>query len=174
MNVKNIILVVVIVLLSVGATLYFTKDEAVSPEKSTTDSSESAADETSVSEGLVLDYSNKGLTEFPKEILNQTSAVELNLSGNNLTGALPSEIAKLTKLEILNVSDNNMTGIPAEIGQLSRLRILNYADNQITGLPNELGKLKNLEVFDLSGNNPSQQDLSKIQSELPNSTQIIL
>jgi Leucine-rich repeat (LRR) protein len=67
-----------------------------------------------------------------------------------------------------------MTGIPAEIGQLSRLRILNYANNQITGLPNELGKLQNLEVFDLSGNNPSQQDLNGIKADLPSTTQIIL
>jgi Leucine-rich repeat (LRR) protein len=67
-----------------------------------------------------------------------------------------------------------MTGIPAEISQLTKLRILNYANNQITGLPNELGKLKNLEVFDLSGNNPSIQDLDGIKADLPSTTQIIL
>jgi Leucine-rich repeat (LRR) protein len=170
MKSKNIFVIFAVIILSVAATMFLTRDKANSPTSGTNQQQGSTAP----TNGLVLDYSNKGLTEFPKEVLSKTNAVELNLSGNNLTGALPSEIAKLTKLEILNVSNNNMTGIPAEVGQLSKLRILNYADNQITGLPNELGKLNNLELFDLSGNNASAQDLDGIKQDLPSTTQIIL
>lgn len=170
MKAKNTIIIFIVIILSVGATLFLTKDEASSP---TNTGSNQEQGSTESADGLVLDYSNKGLSEFPKEVLKKTNVVELNLSGNNLTGALPSEIAKLTKLEILIVSDNQMTGIPAEIGQLSKLRILNYANNQITGLPNELGKLINLEVFDLSDNNASEQDLNGIKQNLPSTTQII-
>lgn len=169
MKAKNILFVLLVILLTVGATLFLTRDKASSPAN--TDSNQQGS--TTTTTGLVLDYSNKGLSEFPKEILSKTNVTELNLSGNNLTGSLPSEIGKLTKLEILNVSNNNMTGIPAEIGQLSKLRILNYANNQITGLPNELGNLSNLEQFDLSGNNASAQDLSGIRQNLPSTTQII-
>ena len=74
--------------------------------------------------GSVVDYSGKGLTKFPKEVLSKTEITALNLSNNNLTGALPAEIRKLSILEELNVSNNQMTGIPAEIGQLKNLKIL--------------------------------------------------
>ena|SRR3989344_6471195 len=120
------------------------------------------------------DYSGKGLAKFPKEVLDQTDLIILDVSGNNLTGALPAGIRHLTKLEELNASNNKMTGIPAEIGQLSKLKVLNYAKNQITGLPLELGNLTQLEVLDLSGNpNVSQYDLSLIRPKLP-STEIKL
>lgn len=170
---KNIVIGILVIAVTVLGVLYFVRDETSAPSPNETNST-SNSQSTPSTRGKVLDYSNQGLTEFPKDALNDTSVVELNLSGNNLTGALPSEIGKLVKLEILNVSDNPMTGIPAEIGQLSKLRILNYADNQITGLPNELGKLQNLELFDLSGNNPSQQDLNGIKADLPSTTVIIL
>ena len=115
------------------------------------------------------DYSGKGLAKFPKEVLGQTNLVILDISDNNLTGALPAEIRHLTKLEELNASNNKMTGIPAEIGQLSKLKTLNYANNQITGLPLELGNLTQLDVLDLRGNpNVSQYDLSLIRPKLPN------
>lgn len=118
--------------------------------------------------GASLDYSNKGLTQFPKEILSKTDTTSLNLSHNGLTGSLPAEIKNLTSLQTLDVSYNNMSGIPAEIGQMHSLKIINYSYNNITGLPNELGNLAQLQLLDLRGNNPSQQDLSGIRSKLPN------
>ena len=124
---------------------------------------------TSTPASAQADYSGKGLTKFPKEVLDQTNLVILDISDNNLTGALPAEIRHLTKLEELNVSNNKMTGIPAEVGQLSKLKTLNYANNQITGLPQELGNLTQLEVLDLRDNPKiSQYDLSLISPKLPN------
>jgi len=67
--------------------------------------------------------------------LLDTSLKQINVSYNNLTGALPAEIRLLQNLEILNASNNKMTGVPAEVGQLSKLKILNLANNQLTGLP---------------------------------------
>lgn len=122
-----------------------------------------------MSGSVTSDYSNHGLTKFPKEVLSRIDVVILDLSHNNLTGALPAEIRKLSNLEELNVSNNKMTGLPAEIGQLKKLLILNYANNQITGLPLELGNLTQLQVLDLSGNpNVSQHDLNLIRPKLPN------
>ncbi len=120
--------------------------------------------------GNVLDLSNKGLTQVPMDIFSRVNLVELNLSGNNFTGALPAEVRKLQNLQVLNLSGSNFTGVPAEIGQLRKLRILDLSNNKITGLPNELGNLTQLETFNISGNNYSQQDLDKIQSTLPNTT----
>jgi Leucine-rich repeat (LRR) protein len=74
-------------------------------------------------------------------------------------------------LVTLDVSYNNMTGVPAEIGQLNKLETLNYSYNKLTGLPNELANLKNnLKTFDLTGNPISQDTLSKLKSQLPNTT----
>lgn len=124
---------------------------------------------TTVQQGSSLDYSNRGLTHFPKEILSKTGTTSLNISHNALTGALPAEIKNLRNLQTLDVSYNDMTGIPAEIGQMRSLKVLNYSYNQITGLPMELGNLTQLQVLDLRGNpGVSQQDLSSIRAKLTN------
>lgn len=135
---------------------------------SNTNKNQNTSTGTSQPSGTSLDYSNRGLTHFPKEILNMTNATSLNLSHNSLTGALPAEIKNLTSLQTLDVSYNNMTGIPAEIGQMHSLKIINYSYNSITGLPHELGNLTELQVLDLRGNNPSQNDLNIIRPKLPN------
>jgi uncharacterized protein YkwD len=116
----------------------------------------------------VLDLSSQNIKKIPEYVLEMDELKELNLSGNDLEGALPSEIERLKDLEKLDVSGNNMTGIPAEIGKLEKLEELDYSDNEITGLPLEIGNLKNLKEFDLSGNEYSEEDLDKIKKELPN------
>lgn len=129
------------------------------------------SNQTSNNASTVLDYSGRGLTSFPQELLNRSDVTSLDISNNQLSGALPGEIRQMVSLEHLNVSNNRMTGIPAEIGQLKKLKVLNYNNNRITGLPLELGNLTQLQLLDLSGNNISQQDLAKIQQKLT-STQI--
>ncbi len=122
--------------------------------------------------GKVLDLSNQGLTRVEMSVFNQTDLTELNLSHNDLTGAMLAELRQLQNLEVLNLSDNKFTGVPAEIGQLKKLKILNLSNNQLTGLPYELGNLTQLATLDVSGNLYSEADLAKISSTLPN-TQII-
>jgi Leucine-rich repeat (LRR) protein len=119
-------------------------------------------------------YANSGVTEFPKTVFGNSDIEELDLSNNNLKGALPAEIRQLKKLRKLDVSDNQMTGIPAEIGQLEMLEELDYSNNQLTGLPLELGNLKRIRKINFSGNeNLSQFDLSKIREALPKEVIII-
>lgn len=120
-----------------------------------------------------LDLSGKSLKEVPKYVFNQTNLEALNLSGNQLTGAIPAEIRQLSKLKVLNLSNNQMTGVPAEVGQLQNLEILDLSNNQLTGLPYELGNLKNLKILNISGNNYSALDLGIIQKNLPAGAQII-
>lgn len=123
--------------------------------------------------GDTLDLSNKGLTKVPAYVFDSKALVGLNLSNNELSGALPSQVGQLKKLKVLNLSDNNFTGVPAEVGQLSELEILNLSNNQLTGLPNELGNLSNLKLLNVSGNSYSEADLAGIKAKLPASTVIV-
>ena len=106
-------------------------------------------------------------------VFDKTNLTELNVSYNQLTGALPSQIGKLKNLKILNASNNQMTGVPAEVGQLNNLEILDLSNNQLTGLPNELANLKKLKTLNLSGNQYSEQDLNNIRNSLPNVNYIL-
>lgn len=122
----------------------------------------------------VLNLSNQGLTKIPSSVFSQTNLEELNVSHNQLTGAIQAEIRHLSSLKVLNASYNQMTGVPAEVGQLQNLEVLNLSYNQLTGLPNELGNLKNLKTLDLRGNQYSKQDLDYIRSKLPSTVNIIV
>jgi len=123
-------------------------------------------------QGKVLDLSNRGLTSVDMNIFGRAELTELNLSYNNLTGALPSQVGQLKNLQVLNLSYNKFTGVPAEVGQLKKLLVLDLSNNQLTGLPYELGNLSQLETLNVSGNDYSRADLEKIRSTLPN-TRII-
>lgn len=123
--------------------------------------------------GDILDLSNQNLQKVPDSVFGKTNLEELNVSNNQLTGALQSEIRKLQNLRVLNASNNRMTGVPAEIGQLQNLEVLDLSNNSLTGLPNELGNLKNLKTFNISGNNYSDTDLNGIIEKLPSTVTII-
>jgi Leucine-rich repeat (LRR) protein len=113
-----------------------------------------------------LDLSASGLDKVPSYVFDRTDLEELDLSGNRLTGALPSQIQRLKKLRVLDASGNRMTGVPAEIGQLPELTDLDLSENELTGLPFELGNLQKLRRLDLRGNDVSKQDLDGIRVKL--------
>jgi len=120
-----------------------------------------------------LNLSNKSLQKIPEYVFDKKSLEELDISNNQLTGAIQGEIRHLENLKVLDASNNHMTGVPAEIGQLSKLQILNLSNNQLTGLPYELGNLKNLKTLNISDNQYSEIDLSIIIEKLPKETSVI-
>ncbi|KAG7586496.1 Leucine-rich repeat-containing N-terminal plant-type [Arabidopsis thaliana x Arabidopsis arenosa] len=66
--------------------------------------------------------------------------VSLDLSGNKLSGSIPSQIVDCKFLNSLALNKNKLTGsIPSELTGLNRLRRLSLADNDLSGsIPSEL------------------------------------
>ena len=79
---------------------------------------------------------------------------KLELGGNDLSGALPSELGNLTNLQVLHLYENALSGaLPASLGDLTSLRELDLYENDLSGaLPSELGNLTNLEILYLDHN----------------------
>ena len=77
----------------------------------------------------------------------------LDLSENQLTGAIPTELGSLSNLSGLYLYDNQLTGpIPTELGSLANLQALSLWGNRLAGpIPAELGRLANLRFLLLSG-----------------------
>ena len=87
----------------------------------------------------------------------QGRVVGLDLSGNEVSGAIPPELGGLSNLERLNLGGNALSGaIPPELGGLSNLERLNLGGNALSGaIPPELGGLSNLESLSLYWNDLS-------------------
>jgi len=75
-----------------------------------------------------------------------TNLTFLDLSQNQLTGAIPTEIGNLINLNWLVLWNNQLTGnIPESIGDLVGLVRIDLDVNQLTGsIPPEIGNLTNL------------------------------
>lgn len=127
-----------------------------------------------LTQSKVIDLSNKGLSSLTTQFFNNNKdCEELDLSDNELTGALPAEIRLMSKLKIINASNNKLTGVPAEIGQLAQLEILDLSNNQIDTIPNEIVNLKtNLKMLNIKGNNYSSELVWEIKKMLPNTSVI--
>ncbi|KAJ0909672.1 putative non-specific serine/threonine protein kinase [Helianthus annuus] len=90
----------------------------------------------------------------------------LDLSSNNLSGQIPSELTTLHKLKSLNLSRNQLTGkIPNKIGDMNSLESFDLSVNYLSGeLPMSLSGLNFLSTFNVSYNN--------LTGRIPTGTQI--
>jgi Leucine-rich repeat (LRR) protein len=77
------------------------------------------------------------------------SLADLDMSGNNFTNAVFSEVTTITSLTELDLSFNNISGsIPGTIGQLFGLTDLDLSANSLSGaVPTEIMNLTNIDPF---------------------------
>ena len=77
-----------------------------------------------------------------------------DMSGNLLTGTVPSDLCKFPNLEFLTLSRNQLEGtIPSCIADLDRLRAMEIASASLTGpIPDGIDQLRDLIIVDLSNN----------------------
>jgi Leucine-rich repeat (LRR) protein len=104
-----------------------------------------------------LDLSGNELTgTIPTSSLgNFTNLMHLDLSDNVLSGMIPTSfLGNLTNLMHLDLSDNSLSGtIPSSLGLLTDLTFLSLSLSQLNGsIPSSLGKLTALTYLDLSHN----------------------
>ncbi|KAM3306378.1 hypothetical protein P3S67_013248 [Capsicum chacoense] len=86
---------------------------------------------------------------------------DLDLSGNNLVGLIPSSIGNLRGLQRINLSSNKFTGfIGDHICKLQHLGAIYFSQNQLSGsLPHCLGNVTSFREIHLSSN--------KLSSNIP-------
>ena len=91
---------------------------------------------------------------IPTELGGLTNLRALSLSLNQLTGSIPTELGNLSNLEELRLCCNDLSDpIPTVLGGLTHLTHLVLNDNQLTGsIPTQLGNLSGLRVLYLNGN----------------------
>jgi len=112
-----------------------------------------------------LDLSINELTgALPLEIGNWVNLQVLILTYNKLSGTIPYEIGNLHSLTYLELGNNDFSGsIPPEIGDLQNLISLHLRYNQLSGtIPQEIGNLKNLDNLHIYNNNLSGEIPSSI------------
>ncbi|KAF3512762.1 hypothetical protein F2Q69_00000699 [Brassica cretica] len=105
---------------------------------------------------LSIKLSGFGLEgEFPLGIKRCSDLTSLDLSRNNFSGVLPSNIASLIpSVTILDLSYNQFSGeIPAGLSNVTLLNSLMLQHNQFTGqLPPKLESLQRLNQFSVADN----------------------
>ncbi|CAH2058950.1 unnamed protein product [Thlaspi arvense] len=83
----------------------------------------------------------------------QPRVVAVKLSNMNLTGNIPSDLAKLTGLVELWLDGNSFTGPIPDFSRCINLEIIHLENNQLTGkIPSSLAKLPNLKELYLQNN----------------------
>ncbi|XVF37491.1 hypothetical protein REPUB_Repub20aG0012900 [Reevesia pubescens] len=93
--------------------------------------------------------------QFPRGIEKCRSLTGLDLSNNELSGPIPSNISRIFPYgTFLDLSSNRFSGnIPKQISNCSHLNTLKLDNNQLTGLiPPELAQLNRIETFSVANN----------------------
>ena len=103
----------------------------------------------------MLDLSGNNLTGSLPTCFNLSNLVYLHLQGNDFRGYPPSGLSNSLSLVTLDLSNNNFRGnFPSWIGALSELRVLLLSGNRFKGfIPHQLCKLIKLRILDVSHNN---------------------
>ncbi|XP_057459594.1 cuscuta receptor 1-like [Actinidia eriantha] len=102
-----------------------------------------------------IDLSCNQLTgEIPSEIGNLSNIHALNLSYNNFTGPIPTAFSNLRQVESLDLSYNNLNGqIPSQLSALNFLADFSVAHNNLSGqTPDQKGQFGTFNESSYEGN----------------------
>lgn len=101
---------------------------------------------------IFISYSNNDICS--EMIYAFCGSTALDLSCNQLTGSIPTEIGFLKKLSILALEHNMLTGeIPSNLGIQGMLKRLYLGFNQLSGpIPLKLATAPQLEVLEVQNN----------------------
>ncbi|PIA29587.1 hypothetical protein AQUCO_05800015v1 [Aquilegia coerulea] len=120
---------------------------------------------------LNIRLSDMGLQgQFPKGLQNCSSMTGLDLSSNQLSGPIPSNICKLLPfLTSLDLSSNSFSGeIPLNLSDCIFLNILKLDNNQFIGqIPLQIGNLNRLKTFSVTNNLLSGQIPTFVNNTFP-------
>ncbi|KAK5939353.1 hypothetical protein PMZ80_008657 [Knufia obscura] len=125
------------------------------------------ADKSNQFAGLdVLDVHGNNLTSIPVGFRRLQQLSVLNVSNNSLDLSVFSTISELADLKELRLSKNGLSGaLPTEITKMTELRILDLRDNQLDELPASISELRNLQKLFLGGNRFSLVPLGTLPAE---------
>jgi hypothetical protein len=86
--------------------------------------------------------------------MTSVNLLALDLSSNNLTHTIPTELAQLVSIQNLNLGNNFLQGpLPTEFGSLTGLQQLVLENNMLNNtIPVHLGRLTNLSILRLGSN----------------------
>ncbi|TXG48860.1 hypothetical protein EZV62_024735 [Acer yangbiense] len=103
-----------------------------------------------------VEFVSKNRYEFYKGTVLRYM-VGLDLSSNELTGDIPSEIGYLKNIHAINLSHNFLSGsIPESFTNLKNIESLDLSHNKLSGqIPPQLTELYSLAIFNVSFNNLS-------------------
>ncbi|KAF3662365.1 putative LRR receptor-like serine/threonine-protein kinase-like [Capsicum annuum] len=101
---------------------------------------------------------------IPDEVGYLNSLFDLDLTGNNLAGSIPTSNGNLRNLQGLFLSNNKLTGsIGDNLCKLQRLNVIDLTQNQLSGsLPNCLGKVTSLREIHVGSNILSSNTLQSL------------
>ncbi len=105
---------------------------------------------------------DKKFTSFPKEVLDFSDLISLDLRNNRIK-EIPIEIAKLKKLQEIVIDECGLEIIPKEIGALQELTELWLGDNNLKFIPDEFYDLKALKTLRMDKKSLSLLDREKIE-----------
>ncbi|KAJ4772174.1 Leucine-rich repeat protein kinase family protein [Rhynchospora pubera] len=87
---------------------------------------------------------------------SQPEIISIDLSGKNLSGDIPQELASLTGLVELYLNGSSLVGSILDFGGCPNLEIIHLENNELTGsLPSSLGNLPKLKGLYVQNNNLS-------------------
>jgi len=100
-----------------------------------------------------LDLKQQDLKTFPKEVLQFTNLIHLNLAHNKIESLEGLDLSMLEDLEELILYDNKFRFFPyAELDTAPNLLVIDLGENDLKALDDQINTLRFLESLDLSGN----------------------